>query len=93
MFPWPEKQSDWNAAYSGWHGDVSFGSADEPGPVTSFAGEGTDMMCVNCQQSFPNPDSPYMTAMSTSTLRIGWGEAGGQNEGWYPWFAGTLYLR
>jgi hypothetical protein len=30
---------------------------------------------------------------STSTLRIGWGEEGLDGEGWYPWFAGTIFVR
>ena len=34
-----------------------------------------------------------MFGMTAPGLRIGWGEGGGQVEGWYPWYSGTLYVR
>ena len=87
-------QSTWDDAHEGTaHGDVSFGSADEPGPVTSFAAEGTDQECFDCQMAFPSPMTPFQLGANSSTLRIGWGEGGSQTEGWYPWFDGAIYIR
>ena len=38
-------------------------------------------------------DTIYTVPNTAQAFRIGWGEGGGQAEGWYPWWAGRVYLR
>ena len=87
-------QSTWDDAHGGTlRGDISFGSADEPGPTTSFADEGADFECFDCEEPFPTLDTPFNLAGPTDVLRIGWGEGGGQAEGWFPWWDGMVFIR
>ncbi len=87
-------QTSWDDAHGGTaRGDIAFGSADEPGPVTSYAAEGANFECTECEELFPTLDTPFMLGANSATLRIGWGEGGPQDEGWYPWWSGTIYLR
>ena len=78
------------------HGDIALGSPDDSGPVASmYAGTSANCLfsCVNCQTSWPFGNQIYTVGSNADTLRIAWGEWGTQNEGWYPWYAGLLYLR
>ena len=89
-------QSDWVQAYESMppNGDVSFGCADEPGPVTSYSAQITENFeCNDCDVPFPGGSTPYMVGATCTTFRIGWGETGEQSEGWYPWWSGTVYVR
>ncbi|WP_255215816.1 fibrinogen-like YCDxxxxGGGW domain-containing protein [Pseudenhygromyxa sp. WMMC2535] len=90
-------QSDWELAYLGSEagvGDVSFGAAENTGPTTSFAATlDESLSCSACETPFPNDLQLYEVDTTSSTFRIGWGEAGTQAEGWYPWWSGTIYLR
>jgi len=74
-------------------GDISFGSAADSGPVTSF-GRLQEVGCVQCTLSWPAPNSIYrIKATSSTAFRIAWSEGGTQFEGWYPWWGGTIKLR
>lgn len=87
-------QTQWDQAYlAGGRGDISFGAAEEPGPVTSFAGEGVVIQCESCDVPYPASGTIHTLGMESQQLRIGWGEAGGQLEGWYPWWSGTIRVR
>jgi len=87
-------QSDWDWAYGDTWGDVSFGSADEVGPVTSYAVYFTSssMQCEDCEIGWPGGSTLYSVSSSTA-FRIGFGDEGGEYEGWYPWWSGTIYVR
>ena len=89
----PFVQSDWALCHQGTHGDISFGSADDAGPVTSFAAEGTDVDTVNALVPWPSDGSSYAVGAATSGFRIGWGEEGSQSEGWIPWASGSVFVR
>lgn len=87
-------QTDWaTAAGVTGAGDVSLGSPNDVGPTTSYAAEGAHFSCATCQVAFPTTGTPFAMSGNTSTLRIGWGEGGGQAEGWYPWYAGSIFVR
>ncbi|MCB9568206.1 MAG: hypothetical protein H6710_13515 [Myxococcales bacterium] len=88
-------QTLWTLAYkTGGTGDVSFGAAEEMGPVTSYARLiPANIDCQNCESDWPGMATVYMTAAESKELRIGWGEHGGQVEGWFPWWAGTIRVR
>ncbi|WP_244923865.1 fibrinogen-like YCDxxxxGGGW domain-containing protein [Enhygromyxa salina] len=87
-------QTDWNLGY-GQAGDVSFGSADDAGPVVSYAALLVDpVSCQSCETALPlDPAGPYLVGSATTLFRVGWGESGSQSEGWYPWWSGSVYLR
>ena len=89
----PFVQSDWNLCHQGTHGDISFGSADAAGPVTSFAAEGTDVDTTNALVPWPAGNASYGVGGATTDFRIGWGEEGSQSEGWIPWAEGSIFLR
>ena len=96
---WPSNfaQSDWAYGFApsgSATGDVSFGDADAAGPVTSYSAVwgATDLSCENCTLDWPNPGTVYSVGSATA-FRIGWGESGGQYEGWYPWYEGSVALR
>ncbi|MFB6263635.1 MAG: hypothetical protein ABEL76_08440, partial [Bradymonadaceae bacterium] len=72
--------------------DVSFGTAAQKGPITSF-GRLTSVNCENCTKSFPKNGQPFQVGNTVKTFRMGWGENGGEDEGWYPWWSGTIRLR
>ncbi|EDM78018.1 hypothetical protein PPSIR1_23414 [Plesiocystis pacifica SIR-1] len=87
-------QTSWDDANgNSVQGDVSFGSGDEPGPTTSFAVENPNVNCTSCVTDFAANDTPFTLAGPTSLFRIGWGEAGSEDEGWFPWWSGSVYLR
>jgi len=86
-------QGDWNQAYGNNSGDVSFGSALEDGPETSFAAAGASFDCEACEQLFPELETIFELPALSSTLRIGWGEDGIEAEGWYPWYSGKIFIR
>jgi hypothetical protein len=89
----PFQQSDWDLCHQGTHGDISFGSAAEDGPVTSFAAEGTDTDTVNAIVPWPAGATAYPVTAGTTDFRIGWGEEGSQSEGWFPWASGSVFVR
>ena len=89
----PFEQSVWDLCHAGTHGDISFGSADDPGPVTSFAAEGTDVDTIDELVPWPAGTSSYAVGGATANFRIGWGEEGSQDEGWFPWAAGSIFIR
>ena len=46
--------------------------------------------CTICEVAWPEGMAIYQTGMASTELRIGWGEAGSQAEGWFPWWSGTI---
>jgi cysteine-rich repeat protein len=92
-------QTSWDVAHAGPNdpsmtGDVSFGSADDAGPVVSYAALlDATLACGSCEAPFPGDATIYGVGSTTTLLRIGWGETGGEAEGWYPWWSGSVYLR
>ncbi len=89
-------QTDWDVPYnsSPATGDVAFGSPGDVGPTTSYGAETmADIECTACETPFPVNDTPYAVAGNSTVFRISWGEYGGQYEGFYPWWSGTIYLR
>jgi hypothetical protein len=89
------KMTLWTKAFiaGGW-GDIGFGAASQDGPVTSYARELTNHIeCTSCVFDWPAPDTIYDLGEEVTAFRIGWGEDGGQYEGWYPWWSGTIFLR
>jgi len=91
-------QTDWTVGHScptgscGW-GDVSFGDANAAGPTTSYGAEGVVQSCSACTIAWPAPTTVYAVATLSTRFRVGWGEGGGQLEGWYPWYTGSVALR
>jgi hypothetical protein len=96
-------QDDWTAAYGisnagppvAGFGDISFGSGDATGPVTSYAAQATTNGCESCVFTWPGPlNEVYSVGPDAATsFRIGWGEVGTEAEGWYPWWSGSILLR
>ena len=75
-------------------GDISFGSAAADGPITSYAAElNANVGCVECTVNWPAGAEVFELPESSDEFRIGWGEAGPQSEGWYPWWSGTIRVR
>lgn len=74
-------------------GDISFGSGSSTGPVTSYAAEGTSVDCESCDIPWPAGVRIFSVGGTSTSFRIGWGEAGAQSEGWYPWWSGTIMVR
>ena len=75
-------------------GDVSFGSPDQAGPITSFAARGAAFECSGCTFPWPANGTVFSLPSTATRFRIGFGEAlCGQSEGWYPWWTGTIRLR
>ncbi|WP_255215815.1 fibrinogen-like YCDxxxxGGGW domain-containing protein [Pseudenhygromyxa sp. WMMC2535] len=95
IYPGTFAQSDWSIAHQGAGvGDVSFGAAENTGPTTSFGATlDANFECLDCEGVFPEDMVPFAVDTTSSAFRIGWGEAGGQTEGWYPWWSGAVYLR
>ncbi|MEM9460588.1 MAG: fibrinogen-like YCDxxxxGGGW domain-containing protein [Myxococcota bacterium] len=87
------QQSDWSVAVGGHRGDVGFGAAEDPGPVTSLAAEGVAQSCQACEFAFPANGEIFTVPVVSEGFRIGWGETGSQHEGWYPWWSGSIRLR
>ncbi|EDM74142.1 hypothetical protein PPSIR1_32799, partial [Plesiocystis pacifica SIR-1] len=48
---------------------------------------------VECEEAFPTGDTPFQLQATSTTLRIGWGEGGSQDEGWFPWWSGVIFVR
>ena len=95
IYPNNFNQTNWNqaSAGSGW-GDISFGTAAESGPVTSYAAYLVQNWSSNNEElAWPGDADTYALMNASDTFRIGWGEAGGEHEGWYPWWTGTIRLR
>ena len=86
-------QSVWSTAIGNCYGDIGFGSADNAGPTVSYASLGYTGECQNCTISWPGGSNVYDVGLLSQTFRMGWGEACGQLEGWYPWWAGTIRVR
>lgn len=89
----PFVQSVWSICHQGTHGDISFGTGDDAGPITSFAAEGTDVDTPDALVPWPAGNSSYSIGAATTNFRIGWGEEGSQSEGWFPWAEGSVFLR
>jgi hypothetical protein len=88
-------QTDWNAAFGPTNtGDVSFGDAAAVGPVASYGRVITsNVSCRLCTTAYPSGSTVYPVTPGATQFRLGWGEGGGQLEGWYPWWDGLVYLR
>ena len=89
-------QETWAAGFlGGGVGDVSFGAASEDGPTTSFARHlDANFDCAACELEWPaGADIFGLEGGEATQFRIGWGEAGGQAEGWFPWWSGTIRVR
>jgi len=89
---WP--QETWGKAQKQSNGDISFGSAAFDGPIISWAklidGE---LTCADCVIDWPGANTVYDLGQPVFTFRMGWGEGGGEKEGWYPWWAGLVMVR
>lgn len=87
-------QASWGVANGNSYGDISFGAAEDAGPIVSFASAGyPSTRCFECVLVFPGNGTIYTLPGERQALRLGWGENGGEHEGWYPWWAGTLRVR
>ncbi len=85
-------QRDWNVAYSNNQGDVSFGNPTAVGPRDSYSRHSVQS-CFDCVIDWPNGLATIQLGTTANKFRIGWGEGGPENEGWYPWWEGTILLR
>lgn len=88
-------QADWLVGYSGSSGDISFGSGTQLGPITSFSrfGATASTQCFDCVIPWAGGTQIYDINQMSTKFRIGWGETGGEPEGWIPWFKGTIRIR
>jgi hypothetical protein len=89
------KMTSWGKGFvpGGW-GDIGFGAATQAGPVTSYARELLAYVtCYDCVFDWPAPTKTYDLGEEVTAFRIGWGEHGGEHEGWYPWWSGYLMVR
>jgi len=98
IYPNTFQQTDWSLAScapgSCGTGDVGFGDAGAAGPVVSYASTlPANLTCRLCTTAFPAGSTVYSVGPGATQFRLGWGEAGGQAEGWYPWWDGAAYLR
>ena len=89
------KQTLWTKAFvAGGRGDVSFGTAAQNGPVMSYAKFlPANKSCKDCVIDFYKNGVIFELGETADTFRIGWGEAGPQLEGWYPWWSGYIMVR
>jgi len=89
------QQTNWQLAHgSNYYGDIGFGTAAETGPVVTYSETLLyQVMCTNCEIPWPAPEDTYELGQPASTFRMGWGEYGGQHEGWYPWWSGYVMVR
>jgi hypothetical protein len=89
------KMTNWSQGYvSGGWGDIAFGTSEKSGPKTSYARKvAASVMCYDCILNWPAPQETYDIGEEVKTFRIGWGEDGGQYEGWYPWWSGMILVR
>lgn len=89
-------QTSWAVANDYPNGAVSVGAATDPGPVTTWAAEEGPMQVVGDGEVafYPRLDDPFVLLEGPSTtVRIGWGEAGPYSEGMYPWWEGSILVR
>lgn len=91
-------QTSWQAANGGGavnRGDISFGSGNAAGPITSYSRFFGQTQCGECVLPWTQfgPSTPFDVPGSATKFRIGWGESGPQHEGWYPWWSGGIRLR
>jgi len=75
------------------NGDVVFGSADEDGPTVSLSAASNSTSCQDCYFEHAYAADPISLDAATRRFRIGWGESGGQSEGWAPWWSGMVMIR
>ncbi len=89
------EQTDWDEAHDQSVGDISFGFADDDGPVTSFAKELNDDVLVGHNQviAWPEDEEVFETDDASDRFRIGWGDEGEPSEGWWPWWSGYIFVR
>jgi len=88
------QQTEWKKAQKSSSGDISFGSDSFGGPLTSFTRElEADTECHDCIVNWPAGPKVYDLGQEVTTFRIGWGEGGGEKEGWYPWWSGLILLK
>ncbi|TNF24571.1 MAG: hypothetical protein EP329_24650 [Deltaproteobacteria bacterium] len=85
----------WTAANNAAYGDVGFGDAAASGPTITYSQTlSATVMCTSCTIPWPQDGTVYTVATGPATqFRVGWGEGGGEYEGWYAWWAGTVRLR
>lgn len=87
-------QTSWDLANQSARGDISFGAAEEAGPVASFARTtAAAFSCLSCELPYAENLTIYSLGLESQALRLGWGEVGSELEGWYPWWSGTIRLR
>ncbi len=88
-------QTSWDDANGSSVGDVSFGFANDAGPITSFARElsGETLRPYGQTVAWPSPDKQFVDSNGGSDFRIGWGDEGVPSEGWYPWWGGMIMVR
>ncbi len=89
------KQTKWSIAFkAGGSGDVSFGTSGQNGPIASYTKFlPQSQNCNGCTINFPKNGEIFDLGDTFNTFRIGWGEAGPQSEGWYPWWSGFIMIR
>ena len=84
--------TSWNTGYGGTKGDVSFGTAAQSGPVANLSTDyGNSNNCNSCIYTMSN--AIHSLGSFETEFRIGWGENGSQDEGWYPWFSGLILVK
>ena len=88
-------QVEWSKAASFPNGALSFGSAYDLGPTTTWLGEGGDGSSFTDGEIrlYPVLDEPWELSVKSNKLRIGFGEHGLMLEGFYPWWAGRIFVR
>lgn len=74
-------------------GDISFGGANDIGPVASAAKSAMEVICESCETTINDAGKIYNMNNLSDVFRIEWGEVGGELEGWYPWYSGYIYVR
>ena len=91
-------QTSWDLAFvDGGAGDISFG-APGSGPIASYHRQinqipSSKRSCNSCTIDWPLNKTTYDFSQNRTKFRVGWGEAGGQYEGWYPWYKGRICVR
>lgn len=94
-------QTTWTQGYSsagcGSFGDVSHGSPGDAGPASTLSSQFGPVTVFDPLDTIPWPDgtTAYFVeaAASATAFRVAWGDTGAQFEGWYPWYAGTIFVR
>ena len=88
-------QKTWKTATGSAWGDIGLGSPDDAGPTVSFAKymPTKEIQCLSCTINWPDGAKVYKVGKQATAFRMSWGEGGGEHEGWYPWWSGTIMLR